>query len=104
MNKEIKSKFYIFYIFINGNYIITSNRESGEGRYDVCLEPFDKDKPAFIMEFKSCKDTSFEKAIASGKKQIKDKKYEIDLRQRKCTNIKKMIFAFKGKRVKIESF
>lgn len=70
----------------------------------MCLESFNKDKPAFIMEFKSCKDASFEKAIASGKKQIEDKKYEMDLRQRKCINIKKMVFAFKGKRVKIETF
>ena len=34
------------------DYVITSNRESGYGRYDVMLEPLDKNKDAFILEFK----------------------------------------------------
>lgn len=33
-------------------YIVTSNRESGFGRYDVMLEPRDKCDDAFIIEFK----------------------------------------------------
>ena len=38
---------------LSGKYIITSNRESGFGRYDVILEPKNKTKKAFILEFKT---------------------------------------------------
>lgn len=90
------------FIFLRDNYIITSNRESGYGRYDVCLESYEKNKNAFVIEFKSCKNDSFKEAIEEGKKQIEDKKYAITLKQHGCKNITKMIFAFKGKEVKIE--
>lgn len=90
------------FIFLRDNYIITSNRESGYGRYDVCLEPYEKNKNAFVIEFKSCKNDSFKEAIEEGKKQIEDKKYAITLKQHGCKNITKMVFAFKGKEVKIE--
>lgn len=33
-------------------YIVCSNRESGYGRYDVMLEPVDKDGKVFVFEFK----------------------------------------------------
>ena len=33
-------------------YRIVSNRESGEGRYDIAIYPFDKTKDAYILEFK----------------------------------------------------
>lgn len=37
---------------MQGEYIVTSNRESGFGRYDVMIEPKDKSKDAIILEFK----------------------------------------------------
>ena len=36
-------------------YIITSNREAGEGRFDIQLEPRDKSKPGYLLEFKNSK-------------------------------------------------
>ena len=90
------------FILLKDTYIIRSNRESGFGRYDVTLEPIIKTKNAFIIEFKSCKENSFKEAILEGKKQIEDKKYEIDLQSRGCTSIIKMVFAFKGKTVEIK--
>ena len=85
-------------------YVVLSNRESGFGRYDICLEPLNKNAPAFIIEFKSCKEKSFEVAIEEAKDQIIKQKYETDLRQRGCTSITKMALAFKGKDIKMEIF
>lgn len=36
-------------------YIIISNREAGEGRFDIQLEPRDKSKPGYLLEFKNSK-------------------------------------------------
>ncbi|MDE6890815.1 MAG: PD-(D/E)XK nuclease domain-containing protein [Lachnospiraceae bacterium] len=38
---------------LDAQYVILSNRESGLGRYDVVLEPKDRNMDAFIMEFKA---------------------------------------------------
>ena len=86
-------------------YYIKSNRESGYGRYDIMLEPKDKTKNSFIMEFKIAEDMeeeSLEKLIEEAKKQIEEKKYEQELKERGFDNITKMIFAFKGKEFKLE--
>ena len=71
------------------------------------LEPKDKNGNSFIMEFKVHKpekESSIEETIEIAKKQIEDKKYETNLLERGFTNITKMVFAFKGKEVKIEIY
>ena len=90
---------------LRDSYYVNSNRESGFGRYDIMLEPQDKKGNSFIMEFKvadSFEDESIEEVIASAKKQIEEKGYESNLRERGFTNITKMVFAFKGKECKME--
>ena len=47
---------------LSGRYIITSNRESGFGRYDVVMEPKNETNNAIIMEFK-VKDSGVEKSL-----------------------------------------
>ena len=92
---------------LKDTYYVNSNRESGLGRYDIMLEPKDKNGNSFIMEFKlysEDKEESIEKIIETAKKQIEEKGYEANLRERGFTNITKMIFAFKGKEVKMEVF
>ena len=62
-----------------GEYRLTSNRESGFGRYDVMLEPVDRNKNAIIIEFKvhnPKKEKSLEETVETALKQIEDKKYE----------------------------
>ena len=64
------------------DYVITSNRESGYGRYDVMLEPLDKNKDAFILEFKvhdSKEEKSLEETLALAHAQIEEKQYETTL-------------------------
>ena len=91
-----------------GEYVLTSNRESGFGRYDVMLEPLDKNKSAIIMEFKVRnlkKEKSLEETVEVALKQIEEMNYETDLIARGCKreNIKKYGFAFEGKMVLIGS-
>ena len=88
------------------DYVLTSNRESGYGRYDVMLEPKDKSKKAFILEFKIHEpeeESSLQETVAVALKQIEEMKYETDLIARGCKseNIKKYGFAFEGKKVLI---
>ena len=90
---------------LKDTYYVNSNRESGLGRYDIMLEPKDKNGNSFIMEFKlysEDKEESIEEIIETAKKQIEEKGYETNLKERGFTNITKIVFAFKGKEVKME--
>ena len=92
---------------LRDSYYVNSNRESGMGRYDIMLEPKDKNENSFIMEFKVLEDTeekTIEETVENAKKQIEEKGYEQNLRERGFTNITKMVFAFKGKEVKMEIY
>ena len=92
------------------NYIITSNRESGYGRYDIMLEPIDKTNekyPGIVIEFKVInprKEKSLEETVASALEQIEEKNYDAELIKRgvKEENIHHYGFAFKGKEVLID--
>ena len=89
---------------LDNRFYITSNRESGEGRYDICLCPKDGKLPGILIELKAAKDCSedelkelSEKALA----QIDSRKYETELTVKGVRNILKYGVAFSGKRVKI---
>jgi len=92
------------------NYIITSNRESGFGRYDIMLEPKDKQSqkyPGIVIEFKVInprKENSLEETIEAALKQIEEKNYDAELINRgvKEENIHHYGFAFKSKEVLID--
>ena len=89
---------------LKDSYYVNSNRESGMGRYDIMLEPKDKNGNSFIMEFKVYKEEkekTIEETIENAKKQIEEKGYEQNLRERGFSNITKMVYAFKGKEVKM---
>ena len=90
---------------LKDSYYVKSNRESGYGRYDIMLESKDKNGNSFIMEFKVLEneeEKTIEETIENAKKQIEERKYEEDLQERGYTNITKMVFAFKGKEVKMK--
>lgn len=90
---------------LQDRYIITSNRESGFGRYDVILYPR-KDDDAIIMEFKvfnKRREKNLEDTLASALRQIEEKQYAQTLIDRGIASerIRKYGFAFAGKEVLI---
>ena len=91
---------------MEGKYHITSNRESGFGRYDVIMEPLQDGLDAIIMEFKvqnARKETSLEHTVENALRQIEEKHYDEELFARGIPKerIRHYGFAFCGKRVLI---
>lgn len=88
-----------------GEYRITSNRESGFGRYDVMLEPLKANKPAFVLEFKvrQEKEKDLSVTLKNALQQIQNLNYDLELAVRGIPReqICHYGFAFEGKRVLI---
>ena len=91
-----------------GKYRITSNRESGFGRYDVVMEPLKENLDAIVMEFKvqnTSKEKSLEQTVEHALHQIREKQYDTELLARGIAKerIRHYGFAFRGKEVLIGS-
>ena len=85
-------------LYLEGEYITKSNIESGLGRYDFLIEPKNKSKRAFIMEFKSTDSVEkLEEISKEALKQTEDKKYDISLKQNGIKEITHIGIAFYGK-------
>ena len=89
-----------------GKYRITSNRESGFGRYDVVMEPLKENLDAIVMEFKvqnMTREKTLEQTVENALRQIKDKQYDAELIARGVAKerIRHYGFAFRGKKVLI---
>ncbi len=87
-------------------YEVTSNRESGFGRYDVMLRPTQPDDPGIILEFKvhdPHRECSLEETVQAALTQITEKNYEQTLLSQgiEKERIRKYGFAFRGKEVLI---
>ena len=85
-------------------FFVTSNRESGDGRYDIQLKPVQKGLPGILIELKAEKDCSGEKLkklSETALRQINDKKYDTDLIAAGVNVIYKYGVAFSGKKVEV---
>ena len=88
--------------YLDGEYYVTSNFESGYGRYDIIVEPRNKNKRGFIIECKIVKDEKdLEKMSKEAIEQIKNKKYDTKLKERGIKDITLLGLAFCGKRMKV---
>ena len=81
---------------------MTSNRESGEGRFDIQLMPKNSSRPGVLIELKSKKDLSKEHLETLAQKalnQINEKRYDTEMITHGIAPIFKYGVAFSGKHV-----
>lgn len=91
---------------MDNHYKIKSNRESGDGRYDISLIPREKKYPGIIMELKWESGLDEEALLALSDEalaQIDDKRYAAELGYDNVEKILKLGIAFSGKKVKIKA-
>lgn len=91
---------------LEDRYHVTSNRESGFGRYDVILEPKNNQDIAIIMEFKvfdADEEKELTDTVQRALNQIEEKKYAVALTAKGIpeNRIQKYGFAFRGKEILI---
>lgn len=89
---------------LKDQYLVTSNRESGDGRYDIQLEPRTAQWPGILIELKASSDASDEELYDLAKDaltQITEKNYESALVSRGVEQIYKYGVAFRGKHVAV---
>ncbi len=87
-----------------GGSYTTSNRESGNGRYDIQLMPENNGLPGILIELKAeknCTGDSLKKLSEKALKQITDKKYDAEMSAKGIKTIYKYGVAFSGKKVEI---
>ena len=90
-------------IWLRDKYEVKSNGERGQGRYDILLLPLDKKKPAFVFEFKVSKTIKgLENKAEEALNQIKEKQYDVGIKESGIDKIYRIGLAFKGKKVKIK--
>tara|TARA_B100000745_G_scaffold206096_1_gene136275 strand:- start:1706 stop:3394 length:1689 start_codon:yes stop_codon:yes gene_type:complete len=90
---------------LQNTHTIKSNRESGYGRYDVCLIPKDNSQAGFVLEFKSVDELdnqTLEQACDAALKQIDDKQYVSELHRLGLETVYSVAIAFEGKRVLVK--
>jgi len=89
---------------MDNSYRITSNREAGDGRFDIQLLPLNKRLPGILIELKAGKgrsETQLEDLANVALQQINDRAYSVDLQAMNVTSIIKIGIAFSGKRTRI---
>ena len=87
-------------LFLDKQYIIESNRESGYGRFDIAIFPKDTQKAGVILEFKAADRTeSLAKQADEALRQIQDRQYEVEFAKREIASVWKYGVAFCGKQV-----
>ena len=101
--KVYHSLFLGMLIWLRDKYEVKSNGERGHGRYDAMLIPLDKVRPAYVFEFKVSKTIKALNAKAEeALEQIKEKQYDVGLKDLGITKIYRIGIAFKGKNVKVK--
>ena len=88
--------------YLDNHYYVKSNEESGLGRYDVIIEPKNKNNRGFILEFKVVKnEDNLEKVSEEAIEQIMEKKYDVGLKDRGVKDVTFVGVAFCGKVIKV---
>ena len=89
-------------LYLENQYHISSNKESGLGRYDLVMEPKNKNDKAYILEFKVAKsEESLNRESQEAVEQITSKKYDVNLKEKGIKGIIFVGIAFYAKLVKV---
>ena len=108
VNEGSQEKFYHGMILgmtacLYNTHIIRSNRESGEGRYDISMEPRDKEGKGIIIELKAGKENEDLGELAkTAYEQIQKKDYAREMESKDIKEIIPVGIAFSGKEVKVK--
>ncbi|MBK8256225.1 MAG: AAA family ATPase [Polyangiaceae bacterium] len=87
-------------VYLEAHYEVRSNRESGYGRADVLMRPKTPGKPGVVMELKVRDDDETpEEVLADAAKQIRDRRYAVELEQAGASPVREYAMAFDGKQV-----
>lgn len=90
-------------LILSEKYEISSNRESGDGRYDIAMFPKEKEQHGIIFEFKYSKNkTNLENSSKEALNQIREKEYFQYMRGKGIKNIVCIGIAFTGKELNIK--
>jgi hypothetical protein len=91
-------------VFLEPDYEVRSNRESGFGRSDVLVIPTRRGRPGVVMELKSVgEEESADQALESALRQIRERDYASELRARGADPVHALAVAFDGKRVRVRA-
>ena len=92
-----------FIAILNNRYFVRSNRESGEGRFDIQLIPKNNSLPGILMELKVSKDENADlrKLAEDALLQIEQNRYETEMLSQGIKNIFQYGVAFRKKDVEI---
>ena len=88
----------------DNSYQIMSNREAGEGRFDIQMIPVNQQLPGILIELKAeknCTEQQLERLAQAALRQINERKYTTDLQEMKAASIIKIGIAFSGKKARI---
>ena len=91
------------FIVLGNDYIRLSERESGYGRADLVLEPKNKENPAYIFEFKVAgNEKEMDNYAMEGFEQIREKEYDVELKNRGVKEIIHIGIGFYRKKLKMK--
>lgn len=88
----------------DSSYRITSNREAGEGRFDIQMLPLNQELPGILIELKTgkdCTEQQLEELAKDALLQINGRRYDTELQAMKASSVIKIGIAFSGKRARI---
>lgn len=87
---------------MDNRYRISSNRESGDGRFDIQMLPVDRNLPGILIELKAgkkCTEEQLAELASEALRQMNDRGYDAEMRAQKVTAFLKYGIAFSGKKV-----
>ena len=89
---------------MDNQYIVRSNRESGDGRYDISLLPREGKYPGIIMELKWKRNLgtdALEELAEEALRQIEERRYDFEMKENGVGDVLEFGIAFSGKKVRV---